>query len=156
MKLQIYRLSVLLCTVLLIVSCKYDEGDNFSFTSKTNRVVGSYDLSDLLIDGVSAKNAYYNECEFSVFKDGRTFKESHEIINTEEVMKLIDGEWEFVDSYKVFKFREKDINSEEWGEWKEGKIIKLTKDEFWFECIDKLVGETIEVNCQYRWSKNQD
>jgi len=120
--LSILFVAAMLVSTTMLTSCKkYEEGPAISFRSKKSRVVNSWKVDKIIING--QPESFTDDITFNFKKD-----------NTYEV--LYDGEreagtWDFNSNKEELILKENGSSSAEiW------KIIKLKNNELWVEFID--------------------
>ena len=132
-------ISVFAVFAMVFSSCsKYEEGPALSLKTKDARVEGDYTVDKVLKNGKEdetlTEEQEGNEYEFT--KDGKgTFSASYVI---QGITISMDGdlEWKFNDDKTKMSIRIYDETSEEWDDWEEHTILKLTDEEMWLENYD--------------------
>ncbi|PLX09689.1 MAG: hypothetical protein C0596_01325 [Marinilabiliales bacterium] len=133
-------LTIVAATAMIFSSCgKYEEGPAFSLLTKKARITGTWTLSEMTIDGEVQDLA------------GMTTTTVLEKDGTGSMTASFGGfsfsadiEWEFDDTKENLRTRTYDADSEEWSDWSETKITKLTNSECWME-DSETVGEVTVV-----------
>ena len=118
-----------LAILLNVSSCsKYEDGPMFSLKTKISRLTG-VDWEVIEVDNVDVSNGYKMILDFD--KDGDfTITSSYPSGYGYDYDYSITGEWQWEDGKET-------IELELDGETIEWEILRLTKDEFWFEDEDR-------------------
>lgn len=121
---------------LFVASCgKYDEGPNFSLRSKKARLVGTWELEKLYINGTLqsfSANSYTN-LEIKKNKDTFTLN-SFDALSGQYTVQF--GEWEFVEKKEVLRLKYFDGSGTTIVHINDWEIKRLTNKELIFEFID--------------------
>ncbi len=124
---------------ILFTACgKYEEGPAFSLKTKKARVVGTWGIKEITVNGEVQDISAFANTTFELKKDG-TGK-----LNTNFLgMNIsVDMEWKFDDNKENLMIRMKNQNNE-WEEWESSEIIKLTSAELWFRDVETEDGVTL-------------
>lgn len=160
---------IVAATAMIFSSCgKYEEGPEFSLLTKKARITGTWEINEMVINDTSINVSDFYETfyaafgvEISNFKMTNTLEKdgtgkmamSYNITSTSVVMsESTNLQWEFDDTKENLRIKEQDTETNEWGEWKESKILKLTNSECWVENTDVEDGFTITI--VYKMTKN--
>lgn len=135
MKTIVYSLSMLLAFSLIFSSCKkYEEGPTFSLLTKKARLVNTWKIDKVLINGVEqAKESSWDNTSYEITKDGK-YK-----ITTETVLgtATTEGEWEFDDSKEhIITTFSTTAGSITISDKDTTKIVRLKNKELWTEDED--------------------
>lgn len=132
-------LSIVAGFAILFTACgKYEEGPAFSLKTKKARIVGTWGIKEITVNGNVQDLGDFANTTFEFKKDG-TGK-----LNTSfyGMTISVDMEWKFDDNKENLMIRTKNLNNE-WEEWESSEIIKLTSSELWFRDVETENGETI-------------
>lgn len=140
-------LTVVAATALLFSSCgKYEEGPSFSLLTKKARIAGEWTVTEMTVDG-EVQDMEGTSMVYTLEKDGTgSAKVTWGGFSFEFV-----AEWEFDEAKENLRVRTKDEN-DEWDEWAESEIIRLTNSELWMRDIDTVA--TVEVITITKLTKN--
>lgn len=140
MEMKKLKIGLGLMVMIAFTSCKkYEEGPNLSLRTKTARIIGTYGITSVMVDGalIDANDPYMNQV-INIEKDGTgssilTFNNGGADINY-----TIPWEWEFGEEKTSWLMRQKELDDqgnpfEEWGEWIPYTITRLTNQDFWYE-----------------------
>mgnify|MGYP005843735091 CR=1 FL=1 len=139
MKLKNKILTFMLIALFTFVSCgKYDEGPSLSLLSKKARISGEWEIEKLIVDGEeSDESSLLDAITFILEKDGTGTQKVDAITYTigdqtyETDPQENELEWELSDDKETFRMRIKD--EDEWDDWDEMTIRRLTNSEFWLD-----------------------
>jgi hypothetical protein len=132
-------LSIVAGFAILFTACgKYEEGPAFSLKTKKARIVGTWGIKEITVNGNVQDLGGFANRTFELKKDG-TGKLNTSFFGTTI---SVDMEWKFDDNKENLMIRMKNQNNE-WKEWKSSEIIKLTSSELWFRDVETENGETI-------------
>jgi len=132
-------LSIVAGFAILFTACgKYEEGPAFNLKTKKARIVGTWGIKEITVNGNVQDLGDFANTTFELKKDG-TGK-----LNTSffGMTISVDMEWKFDDNKENLMIRMKNQNNE-WEEWESSEIIKLTSSELWFRDVETENGETI-------------
>lgn len=131
-------LTIVATTAMIFSSCgKYDEGPGISLLTKKARITGTWEWKEQIVNNNTIPQSLDYSIEITFEKDG-----------SGKMALLSSGfsvstplEWEFNDSKETLKTRQKD--GDEWEEWENTKILRLTNSELWTE--DSKVEDGVTV-----------
>ncbi len=126
-------LAIIATTAMFFSSCgKYEEGPGFSLLTKKARLTGTWKLIEKSTSGNSIDLSGVT-VKITIEKDG-----TGKMISSGSVLGVTftnteDLEWEFNDSKEKLRMRSKDQGSENWDDWDESEILRLTNKECWLK-----------------------
>jgi hypothetical protein len=140
-------LTVVAATAMLFSSCgKYEEGPSFSLLTKKARIAGEWTMSEVTIDG-TVQDIGEDPMSYTLEKDGTGIVK----VVWGGLTLSFDIEWEFDEAKENLKVRTKDAN-DEWDEWVESEIIRLTSSEFWTKDVETV--SSVDVVTITKYTKN--
>jgi hypothetical protein len=138
---KIVSLSTLFLGVMILFSScgKYEEGPMISLKSKEARVAGTYQVVEVLKNGVEDEDSFEiaSTIEITFEKDGTgemSFSYTWGGVSYTESDNL---EWMFNDDETKLMVRTKDEDDTTWGDWEESTLIRLTDTEIWTQEYDE-------------------
>jgi hypothetical protein len=132
-------LSIFAATTMILSSCaKYEEGPSFTLLTKKARIVGTWTLTEVTVNGTVED------------LEGMIIKSTLEKDGTGSMSMTWSGftftsdlEWEFDEEKEHLRTRSKDVDETEFSEWEEGEIIRLTNSEFWVRTVETENSVTV-------------
>ncbi|MDD3688314.1 MAG: hypothetical protein PHE56_16340 [Bacteroidales bacterium] len=137
-------LTVVAATAMLFSSCgKYEEGPSFSLLTKKARIAGEWKMSEVTVDG-TVQDLGEGSMSYVLEKDG-----TGDVKVTWAGLTLtFDVEWEFDEAKENLRVRTKDEN-DEWDEWMESEIIRLTNSELWTRDVETIANVDVVTITKY-------
>jgi hypothetical protein len=131
-------LTVVAATAMLFSSCgKYEEGPSFSLLTKKARIAGEWTVTEVSVDG-DVQDMEGASMVYTMEKDGTgSAKVTWGGFSFE-----FEAEWEFDEAKENLRVRTKDEN-DEWDEWAESEIIRLTNSELWMRDVETVANVDI-------------
>jgi hypothetical protein len=129
-------LTIVAAAAMIFSACgKYEEGPSFSLLSKTSRVVGTWTITEITVDGEVQD------------LDGTVMKSTMEKDGTGSMSVTWSGftftsdlEWEFDEAKENLRTRTKDADETEFGEWDSSEILRLTNSECWLKTVETVAS----------------
>ncbi len=132
-------LSIFAATTMILSSCaKYEEGPSFTLLTKKARVVGTWTVTEVTVNG-DIQDLGGTVVKTTLEKDGTGTMS----IVWGAITITNDLEWEFDDEKEHLRTRTKETDETEFGEWDEGEIIRLTNSECWVRTVETEASVTV-------------
>jgi len=131
--------TIVAATAMIFSSCgKYEEGPSFSLMTKKARVVGTWTVTEITVDG-EIQDMEGVVIKSTLEKDGTGTMSA----TWSGFTFTSDLEWEFDEAKENLRTRTKEVDETEFGDWEDGEILRLTNSECWIKTVETI--STVEV-----------
>jgi hypothetical protein len=128
--------TIVAATAMIFSSCgKYEEGPSFSLLSKTSRVVGTWTVTEVTVDG-DVQDMEGLVVKSTMEKDGT----GSSSFTWSGITLTSDLEWEFDEAKENLRTRTKETGETEFGEWESSEILRLTNSECWVKTVEVIAS----------------
>lgn len=133
--------TIVAATAMIFSSCgKYEEGPAFSLMTKKARVVGTWTMVEMSVNG-EVQDIEGLVIKSTMEKDGTgnySYTESGVTVTS-------DLEWEFDEEKEHLRTRTKEVDETEFGDWEDGEILRLTNSECWVKTVYSFLSVEVET-----------